>query len=892
MPGSARSAGYLDRVTKCRRRPQPPTIGVMARDLIAALRSRVAAYHQGDPSAVLADRALAEAGELLRRSTTDDGGVPLGVAEVVAWVRYMRSAELPADQRRAELQAALELFGAIAQVDRSLVPADILRCLDAGAGADDPPPAEPGFAVGLANDSVALRMRYRRTGNPGTLNVAVQLGRHAVAAASGDDEARGALIALANALGQSYELTSDERHLDEAVDSAERAIRIAPGDAVALVTLGGLLSHRFGRADLQRAAQLLRRAVEVTPAEDARRPLYLANLAGVFGRTYGITGDLEDLDGAVAAGRSAGEALHPGMPSAAAILTNLSGALHTRFERTGDVRDFDEAIVAVRRALAAGGLDQAVQTGPLNNLSVVLLARFEATGDPRDLDEAIDAGRRVLALARADHANRPMYLANLGGLLGKRFERSAAPGDLEERIRHTLEAIARTSPADPKHAAFLGNLSDALYQRFRHAGDIADLDEAVEVARQAIRATPDLSPDHPRRLSALGDALESRYGATGNSADLDEAIEVIRLAVETLPAGHTLRAGYLSDLNGLLQTRYERNGSGADVDQAVTLGRRALEAYPAGHPQRPKTAAALGNILRARYEHGRSVADLEESVRLAREAVTEIPAGVPGRSYCLGVLALTLRIRFERGGDMADLDAAIDATTAGLAGETGLGRVSFLANLGALQLLRYRWTGDRAALDTAVAVLRQATAATVSSRVADGAIRSNLGAALAARFDLSGDPADLEDASAALRTATEAITAPAAVRVGAAARLAHLTAETEGPAAALPQYTAVAELLPLLSWRGIGVGDRHRLLAADAVDIGVDAAASAVDGASGGCAVELLEQARGVVWAQLLDQRIDPTALRLQHRNLAGTLDRCRAALDEPYEKPSAEGWW
>jgi hypothetical protein len=102
------------------------TIGAMAQDLIDALRSRVAAYHLGDRDAVLADRAPVEAGELLRRSTTDDGGIPLGVAEVVAWVRYMRFAELPADQGRADLQAALDLFGAIAQLDRSLVPADIL----------------------------------------------------------------------------------------------------------------------------------------------------------------------------------------------------------------------------------------------------------------------------------------------------------------------------------------------------------------------------------------------------------------------------------------------------------------------------------------------------------------------------------------------------------------------------------------------------------------------------------------------------------------------------------------------------------------------------------------------------------------------------------------------
>jgi hypothetical protein len=51
----------------------------------------VAAYHLGDRSAVLANRALAEAGELLRRSTTDDGGLPLGVGQVIArWQIWLR----------------------------------------------------------------------------------------------------------------------------------------------------------------------------------------------------------------------------------------------------------------------------------------------------------------------------------------------------------------------------------------------------------------------------------------------------------------------------------------------------------------------------------------------------------------------------------------------------------------------------------------------------------------------------------------------------------------------------------------------------------------------------------------------------------------------------------
>ncbi|NED51449.1 hypothetical protein G3I24_11070, partial [Micromonospora aurantiaca] len=99
------------------------------------------------------------------RSMTTDGGVPLSVLEAVAWVRYLRSKLLPAEQQRGDRAAAAEYFAAIALVDRSLVPADLLRDLDGRADHDQPAPTE---AVQLANDSIALRMRYQRTGNPRT----------------------------------------------------------------------------------------------------------------------------------------------------------------------------------------------------------------------------------------------------------------------------------------------------------------------------------------------------------------------------------------------------------------------------------------------------------------------------------------------------------------------------------------------------------------------------------------------------------------------------------------------------------------------------------------------------------------------------------------------------
>ena len=84
------------------------------------------AYHQGDRDGVLEDQALADAEELLRRSMTADGGVPLSILEAVAWVRYLRSELLPAEQQRLLLgsRTFLERQGALSALATGYLPRD------------------------------------------------------------------------------------------------------------------------------------------------------------------------------------------------------------------------------------------------------------------------------------------------------------------------------------------------------------------------------------------------------------------------------------------------------------------------------------------------------------------------------------------------------------------------------------------------------------------------------------------------------------------------------------------------------------------------------------------------------------------------------------------------
>ncbi len=90
----------------------------------------------------------------------------------------------------------------------------------------------------------------------------------------------------------------------------------------------------------------------------------------------------------------------------------------------------------------------------------------------------------------------------------------------------------------------------------------------------------------------------------------------------------------------------------------------------------------------------------------------------------------------------------------------------------------------------------------------------------------------------------------------------------------------MVRLIPLLAWRGAAVADRRHLLHTQAGSVAGDAAASTLAAGTPGLAVELLDQGRGVLWAQLLDTRTDLGRLDRAHPGLAQRLRECRAVLD------------
>jgi hypothetical protein len=254
----------------------------------------------------------------------------------------------------------------------------------------------------------------------------------------------------------------------------------------------------------------------------------------------------------------------------------------------------------------------------------------------------------------------------------------------------------------------------------------------------------------------------------------------------------------------------------------------------------------VADTLFSRYLHGGDGADIAQAVTVAREAVDSLPSGTPNRVIALVSLAELLHAQFQRDGRQEALDDAMRVVAA----------AADAAPRGASVWAR--------AMSCQASLLRELYLRDPSSSVADQAIEL-------------------------WRAAAASVSAPNALRLDAAASWAEFAVSLGDWPAALSGYRTAMGLLPLLSWRGAAPGERALALGRYA-QLGQDAAACALNVGIPELALELLEHARGLFWAEALDTRADLARLRAVAPDLAARLEAVRARLDAPEQPPLTPG--
>jgi tetratricopeptide (TPR) repeat protein len=634
-------------------------------------------------------------------------------------------------------------------------------------------------------------------------------------------------------------------------------------------------------AALREATQLARRTVDATPHDDPDRAGYLSNLAGMLQATFEQTGDLNALIQAAHAGREAVRCLKAQHSARPLFLANIGAVLRSLFEQTGDLDALNQGVTFGREAAYTAAEDDPERAFCCSVFAQSLRTKFEYTGEQAAVVEAIRMWRLVLQLLPPDHPDRPLTVADLVSGLQASFEQTGNRKELDEAIWMGREAL-HLIPADHfRRPRLQANLAAGLKLLSSRTGEMGALNEAVELGRAAIAAVDPVDPSLVLMTSNLSVVLQALYLRSGDDEALAEALKHSRAAVVACPEGHPNRAAYLSNLSTCLMVMSRSTGGIETVTEAVTVGREAVELTPIGLPDRPDRLSNLASALLMLAERTENRATLADAVRTEREAIELTPANHPNRASRLSNLAAAVLAEYGETGELGSLHetvavarASLDATAA-----DDPERCRHLSTLGVCLRSLSAHTGDLSALTEAVRLGREAFHAADPADPGLGEYANSLGAALQELFDSTGDSVLLAEARTVYGAAANSASIPTVERVAGNRGVAWAAMTAGDAAGALTACEKAVALLPQIAPRRLARSDREHSIGGLA-GLAAEAASAAVAADRPARAIELLEQARGILLAQAIEARSDLTLLRDHAPALATELERLRDSLD------------
>jgi tetratricopeptide (TPR) repeat protein len=431
-----------------------------------------------------------------------------------------------------------------------------------------------------------------------------------------------------------------------------------------------------------------------------------------------------------------------------------------------------------------------------------------------DLLRSIMAQREALSICPQGHPDRAIHAQWLGYYLYTRYSQTRDVTLLDEAIKLDREALALRPSGHPNRALSCGCLACSLQARYKQCGDLGLLDEAIELEREALTLRPPGDPNRARSCGNLALSLYERYEQCGDLGLLDEAIELKREALALRPSGHPNRAHSCTNLAASLHARYTQGGDLDLLDEAIELEREVLALRPPGDPNRARSCGNLALSLYERYEQCGDLGLLNQTIELDREALDLRPPGHPDRSYSCRNLSYHLMNYCKHTKHTAFLDEAIGLCGHALEHDTSM----------------QAWRSFR--------ILSELHMIPDTSHFSLASALHYLDLSCASEFDnvhnfilhISSSLSRVWDASSVWNSET--------------------------PLQLCNMYAQLIDRLPLAA--GFVLDTQSRLQTLKSTHhIGTDACVVAILAKQPSQAIELLDRAHGIVWAQALHQR-DP----------------------------------
>ncbi|PBK63810.1 hypothetical protein ARMSODRAFT_1023712 [Armillaria solidipes] len=666
--------------------------------------------------------------------------------------------------------------------------------------------------------------------------------------------------------------------VNQAISDLEEAVALMPDDhpdiSSRLNNLGSAFLARYqvlgNISDLNGAITNLELTIAITPANDARKPGRLSNLGSAYSSRFKRSGDINDINEAISSLEQAVGLTTDGHVSRATSLSNLGGTFLTRFESLGDAADTDRAVSLRDEALALTPAGHPEKHKRYKNLGISLLVRFGARGVLSDLDRAIDVLNLAVRLAPDHHVDRADYLSDLGTAYLRRFVRSSKVEDINHAIVNLQNAVL-LSPGNLPKAGCLSNVGGAYLAQFERSGDLEHLDRSIDALEQSLSLTPDDHVSNPAVLNNLGGAYLTRFMHLGELRDIDKAVLLREKAVDQTEDADM--PGRLSNLGHCFLTRFDRLRIPSDIDKALSILEIAVAITPEDHPDAPGRFAYLGGSYLTKFKSTKARPDIDLSVSFRERAVAITPDDHGFKPRFLSDLAGSLFARFEQFEDPADADSAVVMMekAVGLLDVNHSDRSGCLNNLGNAFHARFDHSRRPEDIDRAVHFLDQAVSSAPDGHAFTSGFHGNLARSLHARFQLVRDPSDLTRSLENYRASAESTSGNPTNRFHSARTWAKLLLEYDNKPS-LEAHELALSLIPRIVWLGVGVTQRYDEILAIG-DEASEAAAAAIALQKVDLAVEWLEQARSIVWGQLLRLRTPVDDLRSERPDLASELE-------------------
>ncbi|KAG9121017.1 hypothetical protein FRC07_003213 [Ceratobasidium sp. 392] len=789
----------------------------------------------------------------------------------------------------------------------------------------------------LSNYANTLIWRFERQGNNDDLDKSISIQRGAIESTPANDTQLAVRIrSLAAALRVRFDHHGQLSDLEEAITTIKRAIDMAPHNhphqALFVGDLGTMLRDRYSRLDqiqdLENAIANHKTAVSLTPDSDSLKAGRLNDLGMSISTRFSRFGNVADLNEKLSYFEQSVTATPDTDVDKPVRLNNLGTSLRDRFERLGAMSDLEAAISYQERAIELTPDANLKKPSMLRSLGASLTTRFENLGNIEDIDRAISGQQHAVSLCPTGHSNRPFMLDALGMFLITRFMHQGELADLEQGVRAQEEAVSLASDEDPGKAYLLSNLGSSLQRRFERLNTIPDIDRAVSIHNQAVDMTPDDHNQKPRRLNNLASTLARRFIFLGHSGDIDRAVANSERAVSLTLDDNPDKPIWFTNLGSILSTRFDHTGKLVYLDDAITyqnksiamvndnrpekamwlnnLGKSLLSRFETArdpvdldrsisnrrlatsltsndHPRRPALLTSLGVALRVRFEHLKQAPDLEEAVEVLQQAVFLTPDDHPERPARLSNLGNALVNRYDKLENASDLEAAISSyrLAVRLTSSEDAQYPIWVAHWGISLSLRFSLTKQLSDLDEAIELQEKATSLMSNNHPEKSRHLRNLAHSLirkARAFPDLRTPSSLEYVMNKLYESFRLTSGPPSTRLLAMYDLAKLTNDFDY-AQSLVALGLLMDFLPSVIWLGKTVHLRYKDLTT-IQNMGIMAAAKAVQMGDGNLALQWLEQGRSIVWNQTLKLRTPLDDLRLVDKALADRLEEVSLALD------------